>query len=244
MDKSNVAADTGDTKAANTQVNSGDTLLSGGNKDVSVTPPGDKAVDQTPTDKSTDVKAPDVTKVADDKKPDDKKPEDKKADGEKKDDKKPEGAPETYVDFKLPEGVTLDKDDAVEFTALAKEKNLSQEDAQKFVDMAAKNAAKVLANQSKQWADARANWKAELKADPEVGGDKSGDSLKLATKALRWIGDPKLSEVFDCGWGDHPALFKAFVKVGRALSEDHAIDGVKSEGQPKTFGQVMYPNMK
>jgi len=76
-----------------------------------------------------------------DKGTDDKGEGNKGADGGSDEDKgeenkpdKPEGAPEKYEAFKVPEGVTIDETAATEFGALAKELNLTQENAQKLVD--------------------------------------------------------------------------------------------------------------
>src|SRR5258708_4608855 len=46
----------------------------------------------------------------------------------------PTGAPETYADFKVPDGYTLDADVAKEATTIFKALNLGQDQAQQLVD--------------------------------------------------------------------------------------------------------------
>ncbi|HET9131900.1 MAG TPA: hypothetical protein VFO86_13180, partial [Terriglobia bacterium] len=73
---------------------------------------------------------------ADDKKPEgegDKKPDDKE------NPTKIEGAPEKYADFTLPEGFKFDDKTLEAATAVFKDLNLSQEGAQKLVDLYAAN---------------------------------------------------------------------------------------------------------
>src|SRR5882762_10933205 len=48
--------------------------------------------------------------------------------------KPPAGAPEKYEDFKLPDGYKMDETASKEVTAMFKELNLSQDQAQKLVD--------------------------------------------------------------------------------------------------------------
>ena len=52
-------------------------------------------------------------------------------------DKKTEGAPEKYEAFKLPEGFEANEEVLTSFTQLAKDSNLSQESAQKLIDLQA-----------------------------------------------------------------------------------------------------------
>ncbi len=67
---------------------------------------------------------------------DDKAEENKGTEGDSDENKeeKPAGAPEQYEAFKVPEGVTIDETAATEFGTLARELNLTQENAQKLVD--------------------------------------------------------------------------------------------------------------
>src|SRR5262245_3138783 len=82
-------------------------------------------------------------------KPEEKKPEAKEGDApppEKKEgegETPPEGAPEKYEAFKLPEGYEFDKDSLTSAQALFKELNLPQASAQKLVDMYVKNGVEA-----------------------------------------------------------------------------------------------------
>jgi hypothetical protein len=173
------------------------------------------------------------------------KAEGTKADGDKKvegKEAKAEGAPEKY-EFKELEGVKLDTEAVSEFEKIAKENNLSNDNAQKFVELASKHTQKIETQmretQAKAWEDTRKTWVAELKADKEYGGAKFDETKELALRAVRFVNVPGLNEVFDSGWGDNPKLVTAFAKFGKALSEDKLVDGDASSS-PKSAAEIIY----
>ncbi len=184
---------------------------------------------------------PDPTKNADGTA---KTPEQIAADKKIADAAKPVGAPETYAEFKAPEGVTLDKEGVTELSTFAKEHNLSQDDAQKLVDLAIKNAGSAQAAQAKAWNDTRATWRGEIEKDPEIGGANFAASKEYAIKAVNQFGSPELGKVWATGWGDNPALFKFCVNIGKRLSEDKVVDGSTASNDPKSVANLLYGGAK
>jgi len=162
-----------------------------------------------------------------------------------KDVKAPEGAPERY-EFKALEGVTLDPELVIELSTVSKELNLSQPNAQRFADLGNKLVDKTVktyeSKMNEAWAESRKEWVDEIKNDKEYGGAAFEVNREIALRAVRFAGIPELKEVFDTGWGDHPALFKAFVKFGKALGEDRLIDPDVNGAAKKTAAEVLYPN--
>ncbi|MDW2743689.1 peptidase [Atlantibacter subterraneus] len=167
------------------------------------------------------------------------KPEDgKPADGENKDVKQPEGAPETY-EFKAAEGVELDTEALKDFEPVARELNLTNEQAQKLVDAYPKILAGVQQRQVEAWQKQTQDWAADVKADKEIGGDKLTASLSKAQQALETFGTPELKEYLnETGLGNHPELVKAFVKIGKAMSEDNMVSAGNT-GQ-RSAAEVLY----
>lgn len=178
-------------------------------------PEGDKPQPGAEGDKPQDDKPADGDKPAD--KPDDKKQE-------------PEGAPEKY-EFTAGEGVELDTEALKDFEPVARELNLTNEQAQKLVDAYPKILAGVQQRQAEAWQAQTEQWAADVKADKEIGGDKLTANLSAAQRALEQFGDPELKEYLDStGLGNHPALVKAFIKVGKAMSEDKVVTGGHESG--------------
>lgn len=179
-------------------------------------PEGDKPQPGTEGDKPQDDKPADGDKPAD--KPDDKE-------------QKQEGAPEKY-EFKPAEGLELDTSALEQFEPIARELNLTNEQAQKMVDLyGTKIMPMVQKRQSEVWQKTTEQWAAEVKADKEIGGDKLTANLSAAQRALEQFGDQELKEYLDStGLGNHPALVKAFIKVGKAMSEDKVVTGGHESG--------------
>lgn len=181
-------------------------------------PEGDKPQPGTESDK------PQEEKPADGDKPEDKKP------GEDKEQKQ-EGAPEKY-EFKPAEGQELDAAALEQFEPIARELNLTNEQAQKMVDLyGTKIMPMVQQQQAEAWQKTTEQWAADVKADKEIGGDNLTGNLSAAQRALAQFGDLELKEYLDStGLGNHPALVKAFIKVGKAMSEDKVVTGGHESG--------------
>ncbi|EPO5323022.1 MULTISPECIES: peptidase [Citrobacter freundii complex] len=175
----------------------------------------------------------------------DKTQNDKPADGDKPADKpddkeqKQEGSPEKY-EFKPAEGQELDAAALEQFEPIARELNLTNDQAQKMVDLyGSKIMPMVQQQQAEAWQKTTEQWAADVKADKEIGGDNLTGNLSAAQRALAQFGTPELKEYLEgTGLGNHPELVKAFVKVGKAMSEDGMVTG-KESGQ-RSAAEVLY----
>lgn len=168
---------------------------------------------------------------------------DKPAEGEPKEgddkDKKPDGAPEKY-EFKPAEGQELDETALKEFEPIARELNLNQEQAQKFVDLyASKIVPQLQQQQVEQWTKQTEQWAVDAKADKEIGGDNMTVNVGLAQKAFDQFGSPELKEYLNTtGLGNHPEIIRAFMKVGKAMSEDSMV--MTNDSGQRSAAEVLY----
>jgi hypothetical protein len=139
-------------------------------------------------------------------------------------------APDKY-NFNLPEGTP--QESVADFAKVAKDLGLSQEAAQKVVDLQISQAAK----QSATWADA-------AKVDAEFGGDKLAENLAVAKKAVEAYGSPELKTFLDkTGLGNNPEVIRFFYRAGKALSEDRVVQGGNSTTPgPRSPATALYPN--
>ncbi len=149
---------------------------------------------------------------------------------------KPGESKDAAVDYKfdVPEGVTLDEGDLKQFTEIAKELKLPQDQASKLVGLAIAREqarAEAFVKQVQTWAD-------EVKADKELGTD---ESIATAKKAID-LGPPELKELLNStGLGNHPVVVRWALSVGKALSEDKFIAGKDGgNAQPKTLEERLY----
>ena len=163
-----------------------------------------------------------------------------KADG----DGQPQGAPEEYADFKLADGAELDADVLTSFKGIAKELGISQEAAQKLIDLQGQLYTKRIqaleaaqAEQTQRWADA-------VKADKEIGGDNYGKTVETAVKAIEQFGSPELRTLLnETGIGNHPELVKFCHRIGKALSEDSLVMGGDKKPDTRT-ADVLFGDIK
>ncbi|WP_260750047.1 peptidase [Escherichia coli] len=163
---------------------------------------------------------------------------DKPADKPDEKEQNPDGAPEKY-EFQVAEGVELDTEALKDFEPVARELNLTNEQAQKLVDAYPKILAGVQHRQAEAWQKTTEQWAADVKADKEIGGDKLISNLSAAQRALDQFGTPELKEYLNTtGLGNHPDLVKTFVKIGKAMSEDGMVTG-GNEGQ-RSAAEVLY----
>lgn len=149
------------------------------------------------------------------------KPEgDQKPADEKKE--QPEGAPESYEDFKAPEGLKYDDQVIDAFKEVAKETNLSQAQAQNLLD---KVAPVIAQRQMAQIAEVSKQWAERSKADKELSADWNRSMADVARVRDRFAKnedgsvDPDIAEFMSTPIGNHPGLLKLLARAGRAIGE-------------------------
>jgi hypothetical protein len=148
----------------------------------------------------------------------------------------------TYGEFKLPEGVTVDAEQLKPVTELFAASGLDQEQAQKFIDLALARETAAQQRGTQAFVDLQNQWVSEIKADPDIGGDKLELSLATAGRAIDRLDVPGLREALGfTGAGNHPAVVKAFVRLGRLLSEDRFRPGQAAAPRvPRSPAEVIY----
>lgn len=149
-----------------------------------------------------------------------------------------EGAPEKYEDFTAPEGRQFDPEFSKAYSEAAKELNLNQDKAQKFLD---KLAPVVVARQQEQINNLVTQWGEQATVDKEYGGEKLQENLGIAKQALDKFGTPEFKELIQkSGLGNHPEVIRFIYRVGKSFSPDSIVTGRKEGGKtgPKTFGDL------
>lgn len=144
----------------------------------------------------------------------------------------------SYGDFVLPEGQSADQAVMDAFKSLAAENGLSQEAAQKFVDL----QAQLNQKQQQSIAGITQQWAKDARADTEFGGAGFDRNVGLAQQALSAFGSPALTDLINqTGLGNHPEVIRTFWRIGRALSEDGRI--VAGAGPRGDRLSALYPTM-
>lgn len=151
--------------------------------------------------------------------------------------------PEKY-DLKLPEGALLDPSRVEKIQSFAKEKGLSNEQAQDLLNSENEAVSSFHSAQQEQLVRAREDWKKQVLEDKELGGDNLNKSVELAHRALNKFGSDALKDQLEkSGLGNHPELVRAFARIGKAMSEDKIIQsGNSSSGNRKSYEETFYGN--
>lgn len=158
------------------------------------------------------------------------------------------GAPESYADFTLPEGVAVAPERMTAFTDLARQHDLSQEAAQSFVDfhLQEMQAAAEAAERGgkEEFSTLVKGWEQSSKRDPEFGGPKLEASLTKAKSVLKALGSPELVQAMALtGLTSHPAMIRFVLKVADAVGEDVLVPGGGPGGKTSTPGDRMFPTL-
>jgi hypothetical protein len=150
-------------------------------------------------------------------------------------------APEKY-ELTAPEGFQLEPETAAEFETLARELDLSNEDANKLIPLGAKLAQKIGEQQQAAHVAQVARWLDESKADTEFGGDKFDASVVLAKQAMDKFGTPELKTLMDLtGLGNNPEVVRLFHRIGAAIADDTFVVAPSGGGTAKSLPDRMYP---
>lgn len=132
-------------------------------------------------------------------------------------------APESYTDFTQPQGTKFQKTVIDALKGVGKELDLSQADMQKLIDKVAPAfVTSEKANIGEFVNKIADQWRAEVLADPELGGETSPAKIAVAKKTFDVFGTPKLQALLsNTGLGDHPELLRWAHRIGSAIGPDN-----------------------
>lgn len=145
--------------------------------------------------------------------------------------------PEKY-ELKLPEGSQLDASWVEKIAEKAKERGLSQDQAQAELEMLhsyEQGQRNLLHQKSEQWLN-------EVKADKEIGGAAFAQNVEIAKRAVDTFCDPEIKQFLnDTGLGNHPGLVRLFYKIGSKISNDTLVQApANTAGQQKSIADLFY----
>lgn len=148
--------------------------------------------------------------------------------------------PEKY-EFTLPENSPIDDSRLQKIAAMAKERGLTQEQAQAVLD----SEVDLLSAQLEQFEQLKVKWADDAKADPEIGGEKFKENVELAHRVLKKFGSESFnSELERTGYGNHPELVRVFVKIGKQMAEDQMVIARAQGGEQKSAAELLYGTTK
>lgn len=152
------------------------------------------------------------------------------------------------VEIKLPDGMKADEGFLGDFKAAAKEAGLDSPKAQKVFEAVVKAQSAANERAHAEFEKQKADWQAARLADKEYGGKEYKANFQQAAKALEKFGSPELKTLLvESGFGGHPEVVRAFVRIGKAIAEDSiagASGGASTAAHDKdAFARDLFPTM-
>jgi hypothetical protein len=157
--------------------------------------------------------------------------------------------PEKYdfTGLKLPEGLTLSENIVKAVEPIFKELGLTQEQASKLTmahanALAAENTAAETKRETEFQQFMKDSTTANIATIKKEWGNDFEPNLKVAQKGLaRMFPDEAGQKLLDeTGLGNHPAFLKAFLAVGKMISEDNPPTGQAVPSGTKSPEAVLY----
>lgn len=154
--------------------------------------------------------------------------------------------PEKY-ELKLPDGSSLDQSQVEKIASFAKERGLSNDQAQAILERD-HQAAVQFAESNKpggtDWNKRVSEWESAALADKEIGGSKEAltQNAELGRRVLTKFFPETISKfLVDSGFGSHPDVIRGFSKLGKMMADDQLVRPGASASVPKSNAEVFYP---
>ena len=126
-------------------------------------------------------------------------------------------------DLKKPEGTTLTDSDVQAVLAQAKEKNLTNEQAQLLLEAKSDGAKTYAARELQKIKDDSPKWVEAMKSEYKEDFKKT---IENASRVVSKYADKEFKDFLDnSGLGNNPMVVRLFAKIGKAFGEDHWVDG-------------------
>jgi hypothetical protein len=137
------------------------------------------------------------------------------------------------VELKFPEGVKVNPKLVDAYKAKAKEFGLDSAKAQAIANLVVEDRRAEKAAFEQQSKEQDQKWMEALRADKEIGGAELEKNRAIAAKAIERFGSAELRKILEAsGLGNHPDMVRAFVRAGKAISEDRIAGTAGTPGAP------------
>ena len=137
----------------------------------------------------------------------------------------------------------LDQTDMDRISADAKEKGLTNGEAQLMADMEAEAVDRYHDKLDKQVEDMQAGWLKDAEADKEIGGEAFKENAELSKRLIDKFGSEALKDLLDQSkYGDHPEVVRIFSTIAKEImAEDKTFFPKAHEKGEKSMEETFYP---
>lgn len=148
--------------------------------------------------------------------------------------------PEKY-EIKLPEGSPLDASHIEKIASYAKERGLSNEDAQALLDRESSAVATYVDVQKNLLKEKSEGWITEMSKDKEIGGEAFTKNVEVANQVVDKYFTPEFKKILnETGLGNHPELLRGLYRIGKASAPDSLVQPKSQNGGARKIEDVFY----
>lgn len=206
--------------------------------------PADEQVDQNKEEQQQTEDKPKATEQETEK-PAEEKPKDEddgKPDEEKKGDEDSKAAAPEKYELIIPKDSKLENADIERIASYARERGLSNEQAQEIVKVETEAVERFVAKDVDRLKDlSEGEWVETVKNDKEIGGDDYGKNVEMAKRVVSKFADEAFVEELQVtGFDNHPGLTKMLVRIGKQMSEDSLKLPTMQAGPSKSIEELFY----
>lgn len=147
----------------------------------------------------------------------------------------------------FPEGFTLEPEITGKFLEILNGEMEPKDRANALIALHGETINAALEADSKAWETLQETWRAEVKADPDIGGAKLQPTLANIGKLLDEFGNPELKGVFNTtGAGNNPHMIKFLNVIADKLTEGKFFkaSGPAGADEPDAAAKRLFPTMK
>ena len=149
-------------------------------------------------------------------------------------------APESYADFTFAEGVQANPEVMAAFMSTAKELDLTQDGAQRVVDLGSQLVQQTQAAIEAQRNAEIAQWAEDFHAQPN-----SKDLLVDAQRAVKeHLSLETVTMLEQTGLGNYGPLIQDLAKLAQLTKEDQSVGGSAPESGGESLAKSLFPNYK
>lgn len=152
--------------------------------------------------------------------------------------------PEKY-DLKLPEGSQLESDYVAQISAYAKERGMSNEQAQEILNRESGLVSSFASKQMEKFNQTVDEWAKATESDKEIGGPNVKQNIEMANRVIKRFATPEFSKgLVETGFGNHPEFVRIFTRIGKAMSEDQLVVRGSEPAPTKSVAETLYGSNK
>lgn len=164
------------------------------------------------------------------------------ADGSQSTETEQKTAAEVKYELKLPEGSPLAAEKVEEVVAFAKERGLSNEQAQAVLERESKAVSAFAETQKTQVIESNKKWFEELKSNKDFGGEKLSETGQLAFRAGKELfGEGFMQILKEANLNHYPPLVLGLAKYGKMISNDTFVHSSAPAKSEKSAQEIFYP---